>query len=301
MDGETNRRKLHTEMHTSERNSSSDSNRNASAHLVFLFVASIALLSTFSAVSVRASTELYTQTMFRPQERSDRPHGTFHESRLRYSFGTDLQIDLGSYLLAEWTEMSATSSSSTNTAVSPYAGMRWHKAWSMNSTAISLTAIFEGRYREPLGDFSRSIGANGWDPRTGLAFGVWHQFEQKVFNGRPFADVYADMFYAPKYGSALLSTLIGRLGNRYSLPEVAAEGQWSTFADYYLEVFRQNASSIELGTRREEARLGLAIGGSHSNGTLQLRVFHGWPLSSSAGVADMRPRTEALLIGGITL
>ncbi|MBN8539483.1 MAG: hypothetical protein J0L82_03775 [Deltaproteobacteria bacterium] len=246
------------------------------------------------------SAEIYTQTMYRPEERLDRPHGVFHETRLRSSLALNadskIKFDFGSYLLAEWSEASQASSSFTNTSLSPFVGSHWRNSWNLQSTlgssTASLTLQFEGRYREPVSDFSRSTGVKGWDPRTGAAVGVWHQF-----NSNFFLDIYADLFYAPKYSAAPMSTAIARVGNRHTF-SATSETSWKPFGDLYFELFQQNAMNIELGTKRSEGRAGVAIGASRESGTVQLRVYNGWPLESDR---DSRSRLEALLVGGFSL
>lgn len=244
--------------------------------------------------------EIYSQTMYRPEERLDRPHGLFHETRLRSSLAlksdSKLKFDFGTYLLVEWNSASETSSSFTNTALSPFVGSHWRNSWNfptrLGSSTISLTLQFEGRYREPVSDFSRSIGVKGWDPRSGAALGVWHQF-----NSNFYSDIYADLFYAPKYSASPMTTAIVRFGGRQVLSDTI-DASWTPFADLYFEFFQQNALSIELGTKRSEGRTGIALGATHDSGSFQLRIYNGWPLASGR---DSRSRREALLVGGFSL
>lgn len=245
-------------------------------------------------------TELYSQSMFRPDERRDRAHGVFHETRLRSSFTPtpmkSLSLDLGSYLLAEWSQATQVANASTNAAVSPYVGAHWSVPVALGpidsgDTLLSFTVQFEGRYREPISDFSRSTGIKGWDPRTGVAFGVWHLMKLQDFN--LFFDLYADAFYAPKFSTSSMTSATVRIGNRFLGFDLE-----SLFVDLYVENFYQNAASIELGTKRTELRLGTAIGVLRDSGSLQIRVYGGVPFNDTL---DSRSRVEALLVGGLTL
>jgi hypothetical protein len=311
-DGETNRRTLNLHARTLK----SDSSQTDSKLFGGCILAAFFALNAFSFQAAAESSdlgftsELYTQTMYRPDERADRPHGLFHETRLRASIGSSLlesvTLDLGSYFLGEWNEAGVSSAAFTNTAFSPFLGARWKNSWLLDSTTASITVQFEGRYREPVSDFARATGVQGWDPRTGAAIGVWHQVDTEFFHlpSVLFVDVYADLFYAPKYSSSPMSTAIARFGNRHAL-NLSWEESWKPFADLYVELFQQNATSIELGTRRTEGRAGFALGATRTSGSLQLRVYNGWPIASDASPGtlnrDQRPRTEALLVGGFSL
>lgn len=311
-DGETNRRTLN--LHA--RKLKSDSSQTGSKFFGRCFLATFFVVNALSfqtaaqAADLGFVSELYTQTMYRPDERADRPHGLFHETRLRASIGSHLlesvALDFGSYFLGEWNEAGVSSAAFTNTALSPFLGARWKNSWLFDATTASVTLQFEGRYREPVSDFARATGVQGWDPRTGAAVGIWRQIGTEFLN-RPsvlFVDIYADLFYAPKYSTSPMSTAIARFGNRHVL-NLSLEESWKPFADLYAELFQQNATSIELGTRRTEGRAGFAIGASQTSGSLQLRVYNGWPISSDdspgASNRDQRPRTEALLVGGFSL
>ncbi|MDZ4082537.1 MAG: hypothetical protein U1E10_06360 [Bdellovibrionales bacterium] len=291
----------------------SDSSQTGSKLFGAYFFAAFFALSAFTFRTSAAeadrtfTSELYSQTMYRPDERADRPHGLFHETRLRASMGSELlesvNLDIGSYFLGEWNEAGKSSSAFTNTAMSPFLGARWKNSWLFDSTTATVTFQFEGRYREPISDFARATGVQGWDPRTGAAVGIWHQFDTEFFN-RPsalFIDIYADLFYAPKYSSSPMSTAIARFGNRHIL-NLALEESWKAFADLYVELFQQNATSIELGTKRTEGRAGIAFGATRTSGSFQLRVYNGWPTAAeNVSNRDQRPRTEALLVGGFSL
>lgn len=265
-----------------------------------------ALFLVFWAVSALGS-EIYSQTMYRPDERADRPHGLFHETRLRTSTGVNffesVKLDVGSYFIGEWNESRASSVAFTNTALSPFIGARWNRSWLFDSTTVTVSLQFEGRYRQPVSDFARATDIKGWDPRTGVVGGIWHQVDAEFFSLRSilYLDVYADLFYAPKYSSLPISTAIARFGNRHGF-NLTPEGSWKPFADLYIELFQQNATSIELGTKRLEGRAGFAIGATRKSGSFQLRIYNGWSTAAeSASNRDQRPRTEALVVGGFAL
>jgi hypothetical protein len=271
------------------------------ALLTFFFALSLspahALASVLSGSSF--SGDVYSQTLWRNESRIDRSSGIFHETRARGSYdvfkasSSILKIDFGSYVLGEWANSSMDQSSPQNVAVSPFLGMRLRDQISGDDWTFSGAAVFEGRLREPLSEGAKASGVKGWDPRTSAVVGFWWMSsEPKKLN--PFADLYGDLVYAPKFSNALLSTLLVRAGTRSTWEAI--------FFDGYAEFFSQNAPSLELGTKRSEARLGVALGHPLREGSAQIRVWHGFPLDILQGTAlDTRSRTEALLLVGFAL
>ncbi len=254
------------------------------------------------------SADIYSQSLARFENRLDRSGGFFHETRVRGSydvFGRSfpqlLLLDAGSYLLGEWAKTFSDEALAQNLVISPYIGARLGEQIAGSSWILSGTAIFEGRAREPVSEGARATGVRGWDPRTSLVLGFWWMASESEAVGeraadavKPFVDLYADAVYAPKFSGDLLSTLILRAGVRHPIDRL--------FLDAYAEIFSQNTSSLELGTKRSEARLGLAIGRELPGGSAQLRVWHGFPSDAIQGtVLDRRSRTEALLIVGFAL
>ena len=267
------------------------------------FLAALLTLLTSSAqaedVRSRLSGDVYSQSLWRPETRLDRSRGFFHETRVRGSYDvqpssrTWLKLDVGSYLLGEWAVGAADQALPQNLAVSPYLGARLGEQLSGQNWIFTGTAVFEGRLREPLSDGARASGVKGWDPRTSAVLGFWWMQEGSGL-ANPFVDVYADAVLAPKFSQSLMSTLILRAGGRRLFGR--------DFIDAYAEMFSQNTPTLELGTKRSEARVGMAIGRQLSGGSAQLRLWHGFPIDAIQGsVLDQRSRTEALLILGFAL
>lgn len=273
-----------------------------------------ALLSFLSALASSAqaadavsnfSGDVYSQSLWRLENRLDRSRGFFHETRVRGSYDLFsscdilkmspgvLKLDVGSYFLGEWATSFTDQALPQNLAVSPYFGARIGEQISGGSWILSGSAIFEGRLREPIGETASASGAKGWDPRTSAVVGFWWM-NTDAASVKMFADIYGDLVYAPKFSNALMSTVILRGGARHAYQEV--------FVDGYAEYFSQNTPSLELGTKRSEARLGLALGHELRGGSVQLRVWHGFPLEAmQIPILDPRSRTEALLLTGFTL
>lgn len=248
----------------------------------------------------RLSGDLYSQSLIRPESRLDRGSGLFHETRLRGAYDvleSDrnlLKLDFGAYLLAEWGKDRFEQAVPQNIAVSPYLGARISQKYSDSndrdhSWMASLTAAFEGRFREPVSEGARATGIKGWDPRGVISAGLWWMRKADAHLS-PFLDFYGDAVYAPKFSNTFLTTLILRGGLRHSHAHF--------FLDGFTEIFAQNAPSLELGTKRSEARLGVGLGRFLSGGSVQVRFWHGIPMD---GDQDRRPRNEALLVVGAEL
>ncbi len=246
-----------------------------------------------TANELDARTEVYSQWLSRPEPRLDRSTGTFQETRLRYSHPvSSLYIDAGVFLLQEWVRDGNQSS-----VVSPYLGLRLPYRFTFEASTVSIEPFVQARARQPVGD---QVGTRGWDPRTGLSVGAWSELGDLLFIERCFLDVYGDFVVAPRFSSSALGTLFARLGSRFFVSE---RTDWKFTSDIYSEFFHQEAASLDLGTRRTEARIGVA--GSMDlkaagvrDGSLQLRLYEGWPLRNDG---ESRPRFEALMVLGLTI
>lgn len=267
----------------------------------------------------RLETTFFGQAIVRPESRQDRPTGTFHESRIRLvapirkssseaspsSLSTGPQ--LGAYLLNEWVRDAAAAH-----VLSPFIGwiirdrQNWSEAGWPLITQVQLS--FEGRSRQPMGETPSAGPTQGWDPRTNLTAGAWWQLaatEEQLWA----LDSYAELGLAPRFSGSGYGAGFVRLLNRRSigLSTPTAEnsssdllkGRW--YVDVSMDCMVQETATLELGTRRQEVRAGLAFAWvslkqPDSNG-LSLRLTHGWPILKE----DARSRWEALLSVGAAL
>lgn len=248
------------------------------------------------ANSSRLNSELYSQTISRPEKSTDRAHGLFHETRARVSMSFldasqvpfELLGDLGVYLLAEWPEAGV-----SQKVASPYLGLRLRSEFRGTQSVASITLLAEGRQRERL----EPRESGDWDPRTGAVVGLWSDLGDLGPVPRLFVDVYADLISAPRYSSVPVSTASARFGTRLHVRE---ESSWSALQDLSVDLFHQDAASVDLGTRRGELRAGwtgtLVGRGDSANGQVQLRLFEAWSFLKDG---ETRPRFEGLLVLGV--
>lgn len=239
-----------------------------------------------------------SQVVGRPETRSDRPTGWFHESTLRAAYADQFITPvIGAVLTQEWP-----TDSTRQHVASPLVGLRgeksWHTQFGDSQWLARLIGQAEYRYRET----GSASSVRGADPRALLAGAFWWEFQPQATSTWAL-DAYMQVGRAPRFDENVFHAEQVRLLRRSRLGQFA---QGTHAVDLGIEAFQEVAPSLDLGTDRRELRLGGAwvwVSASHPDSRgLQLRIHEAYPIFAKSYLTgnnlsqqDSRRRWEATL------